>query len=160
DAAAAAQALGASVLDELARSDKTAYVRALVLAARAQRSAGRGEEADRLTAQLRDWVAAQPDDWRRSYAALAQAEQSSAAGRRERSLQQCADVMPPSEQLNVPADLVAVAEPYVAALIASRQIDAAQAAAGRIAHWADRDARAAWTQVRLYRALGQVEAER
>jgi len=160
DSAAAATAIDSAVLQELARSDKPAYVRALALAARAQRAIGRRDEAEHLAVQLRDWVAAQPDDWRRIQVALSAAEQAWDAGQGERALQMFADAMRQAEQLNVPADLVAVAEPYVAALIASQQIDTAQAVAGRIAHWADRDARAAWTQVRLFRALGQTDAER
>ena len=160
DAAAAATAIDSAVLQELARSDKPAYVRALALAARAQRAIGRRDEAEHLAVQLRDWVAAQPDDWRRIQVALSGAEQAWEAGQGEHALQMFADAMRQAEQLNVPADLVGVAEPYVAALIASQQIDTAQAVAGRIAHWADRDARAAWSQVRLFRALGQADAER
>jgi hypothetical protein len=61
--------------------------------------------------------------------------------------------------LAIPDDLVAAGAAYAGALIDVGHIDEARSVAGRIAPWADRDPRAAWTQVRLFRALGREEAE-
>jgi hypothetical protein len=65
-----------------------------------------------------------------------------------------------AEKLNVPDDLVAAGAPYVDALIAASHLEDARAVAGRLAPFAERDLRAAWAQVKLYRALDRPDAER
>lgn len=55
---------------------------------------------------------------------------------------------------------MAAAAPYIAALIEIGHIEEAQSIGGRVAPWADRDLRAAWSKVLLFRALGRPDAER
>ncbi|HEY0230411.1 MAG TPA: hypothetical protein VGC55_04085, partial [Dokdonella sp.] len=47
---------------------------------------------------------------------------------------------------------------YVRQLIAQHRIDEAVSVNGRIAPWADRDMRAAWSEALVYSALGQATA--
>ena len=58
----------------------------------------------------------------------------------------------------VPEELVRVGAPYVRALIAAGRVDEAGSVHGRIAAWADRDLRAAWSAALVYHALGQAAA--
>ena len=59
-----------------------------------------------------------------------------------------------------PDDLVEVAAPYAAQLVQGGDLETARTVAGRIARWADRDARAARAQALLFRALGEEDAAR
>ena len=58
----------------------------------------------------------------------------------------------------IPEEMVRVGLPYVRALLAAHRIDDAVSVNGRIAPWADRDMRAAWSAALVYTALGQAEA--
>jgi soluble lytic murein transglycosylase-like protein len=139
-------------------ADPAAYARALLLQARALRGAGRIEEAAKATQALRASVGV--DAWLAMAATLGEAEQERSLRRREPALEKFASAMQSAERFNVPEDLVAVATPYLDALIEASQLDTARAVSGRIAAWADRDPRAATAQARLYRALGQDDAAR
>ncbi|MFI4968638.1 MAG: hypothetical protein ACHP7D_00375 [Lysobacterales bacterium] len=74
--------------------------------------------------------------------------------------EQFAAAMRATERYNVPEDLVAIAVPYLTALIEASQLDSARVVGGRIASWADRDLRAALAQAQLFRALGEEDAAR
>jgi hypothetical protein len=94
------------------------------------------------------------------YADLAAAEQDWAKGRREAALPRFEAAWRVAETANVPEDLAETGSAAAAAWIAAGDLDTARAVAGRIAPFAERDLRAALTQERLYRALGQDDAER
>jgi tetratricopeptide (TPR) repeat protein len=155
--AAAAFALDALV-PALRDATPALYARTLLLRAQALRQGGHIEEAVQATRALR--ALADADDWHAMIATLGEAEQEWAARQREPALEKFAAAMRVAERFNVPEDLVAVAAPYLDALIEASQLDTARVVGGRIAAWADRDLRAASAQARLYRALGQDDAAR
>jgi DNA-binding winged helix-turn-helix (wHTH) protein/tetratricopeptide (TPR) repeat protein len=155
---AARKAAGALRLG-LADSDPVLGVRTTLLHARALRALGDGPAADAALLRLRD--PAGPDAaWRGMYADLAAAEQDWAKGRREAALPRFEAAWRVAETANVPEDLAETGSAAAAAWIAAGDLDTARAVAGRIAPFAERDLRAALTQERLYRALGQDDAER
>ncbi|GAA0724221.1 hypothetical protein GCM10009105_36810 [Dokdonella soli] len=156
----AAQRSTDALVPGLRDADAASYTKALLLRTRALRQGGHAEEAAAATRGLRAWVDSASDDWRGMYATLAEAEQSWAAGRHEVALEQFAVAMRSAEHFNVPEDLVAIATPYLAALVRASQLNAARVVAGRIAPWADRDLRAAGAQIALHRALGNEDAAR
>ncbi|HEX6833381.1 MAG TPA: hypothetical protein VF132_07605, partial [Rudaea sp.] len=160
DLAAAAGLLAPPMLDTLARDDPDAYVGAALLYARANRRTGRAAAADEVLRALREKMKSEGDDWHQAYAALADAELAWSENRRDAALQAFAAANRYAERVNVPDVVVTTAVPAIEAMIHSQHLDDAQALAGRIAPWADRDARVAWAQVRLFRALGQSDAER
>lgn len=160
DTAAAARHAHAALTPALATSDPVLHVRIALLHIRALRADGQGTAAAVATTQLREASASNADAWRDMMVDVADAEQAWAEGQRDAALQQFAAAMDQAVQWHVPEDLVAIAASRLAALIAAGHLDAAREVAGRIAPWADRDLRAAWAQVRLFRALGQDDAAR
>ena len=137
-------------------------MRALKLEARSLAASGSRAEAEAVVGQLKAMASAagSADPWLTLQATLATAEQAWSAQRRDEALRACADAVQRAEQLAIPEDLVAASAAYADALIEIGHLDEARSIAGRIATWADRDRRAAWTEVRLFRALGLAEAER
>ena len=162
DARDAARLAAAATTPSLQASDATLYVRALKLEARSLAASGSRAEAEAVVGQLKAIASAagSADPWLTLQARLATAEQAWSAQRRDEALRACADAVQRAEQLAIPEDLVAVSAAYADALIEIGHLDEARSIAGRIATWADRDRRAAWTEVRLFRALGLAEAER
>ena len=150
----------ALALPALKDSDKGLYTRTLLLEGQALRAARQTEQAAAVTRSLRGWAQSSADDWTGFHATLAEAAQNWSEDRRDAALQTFAAAMRAAEQLNVPEEMVAVGGPYTEVLIEVGHIDDARSVSGRIAPWADRDARAAFAQVRLYRALGRADAER
>ena len=112
-----------------------------------------------MTAQLRALAAAADDEALALDGAIADAEEALADNRRDAALQGFAQALKRAEKLNVPDGLVAAGAPYIDALVAASHLDDARAVAGRLAPFAERDLRAAWAQVRLYRALDRPDAE-
>ncbi|MGH8171798.1 MAG: hypothetical protein ACREPX_01545 [Rhodanobacteraceae bacterium] len=141
-------------------SDKTLYARNALALARSQRVSGDAPSAAESTRQLREWAATSGDDVAKLYGTLADAEQAWAEHRRDAALQAFAAAMQEADRIAIPEQRVAVAAPYIAALIEVGHVAEAQAISGRIASWADRDLRAAWTKVLLFRALDRPDAER
>jgi hypothetical protein len=88
-------------------------------------------------------------------AALADAEQAWAEGRRDTALAAFADASLRADRLGVPEDRVEVAAAAVPALIAENRLDRASALVGTIADWTPTDFRAAWAEAGLLRALGR-----
>lgn len=116
--------------------------------------------ARREVEQLRAWAASHEDVWLKIGAALMTAEQAHAEGDLAAALEEYTQVMASAEQLGVPEWLAAVGFGYVAALQQAGRHDDAQAVAGRLGPWTDKDLRAAWTQVRLLHDAGDPEALR
>jgi len=131
-----------------------------VLKAQLQREQEHLAEAAATTATLQAWASASADEWRGLHAALGSAAQAAAEHRREPALEQFARAMAMADHLGVPEELVEVGAPYLALLVDASQLDAARAVSGRIALWAEHDARAATAQARLFRALGRDDAAR
>ena len=90
--------------------------------------------------------------------ALADAAQADAEGRPDDALRSYAQAMAAATTRAIPDEMVRVGLPYVRVLIAARRIDEAVSVNGRIAPWADRDMRAAWSEALVYTALGQADA--
>ena len=157
DAARLAEGASTQILRD---SDKTLYTRTLLLETTALQDAGKVAEASASATRLRAWATESGDDWTKLQATLAEARQAWIENRRDAALQGLAAAMQVAGRLAIPDDLVAVGAAYVDVLIGIGHIDDARSVAGRIAPWAERDARAAFTQVRLYRALGSGDAER
>ena len=160
DFAAAARFAETALQPTLRDSDKALYARAGLALARAQRATGDATAAAASARQLREWAASSDDDVAKLYATLADAEQAWAEQRRDAALQAFASAMQEADLLAIPEERVAVAAPYIAALIDVGHIEEAQSISGRIAPWADRDLRAAWSKVLLFRALDRPDAER
>jgi len=160
DGSAAARLAGGALTPALRDSDKTLYTQTLLLETIALQDAGDIAAASAAAGRLRTWAAESADDWTKLQFALADARQAWAENRREAALQAFATTMQAAARLAIPDDLVAVGAAYADALIDIGHTDEARSVAGRIAPWADRDPRAAVTQVRLYRALGSGDAER
>ncbi|WP_300619222.1 winged helix-turn-helix domain-containing protein [Dokdonella sp.] len=158
DAQTSAALAAAAATPALRAEDAIAWTRTLLLRTQALRVAGRVSDAAEVVETLR--AAAGGDEWATAYAQLADAGQAEAEGRRALALDRYAEAMRGVERLAVPEDLVVAGTAYVDLLIEASQLDAARAVGGRIAMWADRDARAATAQVRLLRALGQDDAAR
>jgi DNA-binding winged helix-turn-helix (wHTH) protein/tetratricopeptide (TPR) repeat protein len=157
----AARLAAAAMTPSLQASDATLYVRALQLGARSLAASGRRAEAEPVVAEIKAMASAAgaADPWLRLQATLATAAHAWADQHRDEALRAYADAVQRAEQLAIPEDLVAASAAYGDALIEIGHLDEARSVAGRIATWADRDRRAAWTEVRLFRALGLAEAE-
>ena len=160
DFAAAARLVDASATPALLDADKTLYAETLLLGARAARRTGDATHATELSARLHTLAATANDEAVAIDAAIGDAEQAAAENRRDAALQGFAAALQRAETLNVPDGLVAAGAPYIDALIAASHLDKARAVAGRLAPFADRDLRAAWAQVKLYRALDRPDAEK
>ena len=160
DAAAAARLAETASTPALRDSDKARYARTLLLAAGAWQAAGDSAKGAAAAVRLHDFAAASHDDGVSLAATLADAHRAWADGRRDAAVQAFAAAMHAAERLGVPEDLVAAGAAYADALIGVGHLDEARAIAGRIAPWSERDPRAAWTGVRLFRALGREDAER
>ncbi|WP_067651081.1 hypothetical protein [Dokdonella koreensis] len=106
-------------------------------------------------ARLRAWSEADPNQSDRVYAALAEAGQAVAENRPDAALPQFADAMDRAARRGIPEELVAVGQPYVDQLLAAGRVEEAVSVNGRIAPWADRDLRAAWSEAQVYQALGK-----
>jgi DNA-binding winged helix-turn-helix (wHTH) protein/tetratricopeptide (TPR) repeat protein len=161
DAGAAVRLAGEALTPDLRDEEPTVYTRTAALRVRALLRNGHRDEAAGQLQAMQSWIGI--DDaigWRGMYAKLGAAELDWAAGRREPALEQFAAALQKSTQFNVPEDLVAIAVPYLDALIQASQLDSARTAAGRITAFADRDARVATAQARLFHALGQDDAAR
>ncbi len=159
DYAGAARLVDASATAALRDADKGLYAKTLLLGASVSRQRGDAVHATELAARLHEEAATAADEAVAVVAAIGDAEQAAAEGRRDAALQGFAAALQRAEKLNVPDAIVAVGAPYIDALIAASHLDEARAVAGRLAPFADRDLRAAWAQVRLYRALDRPDAE-
>jgi DNA-binding winged helix-turn-helix (wHTH) protein/tetratricopeptide (TPR) repeat protein len=159
DAAAAARHAQAALTPALASGDPILHVRTELLHICALRADGQGAAANAATARLGDRENA-GDPWGGIYVDLAVAGRLWKEGQRDAALQRYADASRIAVESGSPEDRVAVGTLRVAALVAADQLDQARIVAGRIAPWADRDLRAALSQARLFRALGQDDAAR
>jgi DNA-binding winged helix-turn-helix (wHTH) protein/tetratricopeptide (TPR) repeat protein len=160
DAAEAARLASAAATTLLESSDKSLYAKTLRLGAGSARKAGDAATAAEMGGRLRELAKTANDDEIALDAVLDAVAEAAAAERRDAALQGYAAAFERAGKLNVPEDIVAAGAPYVAALIDASHLDDARAIAGRLAPWAERDLRAAWAQVRLYRALDRPDAER
>jgi DNA-binding winged helix-turn-helix (wHTH) protein/tetratricopeptide (TPR) repeat protein len=156
----AARLAQAATTPALLDTEKILYADTLLLGARSARRSGDAMRAAAMTTRLRALAATANDEAIAIAAAIADAEQAAAENHRDAALQGFAAALQRAETLNVPDDLVAAGAPYVDALIAASHLDEARAVAGRLAPFADRDLRAAWVQVKLYRALDRPDAAR
>ncbi|RYD16929.1 MAG: hypothetical protein EOP90_02925 [Lysobacteraceae bacterium] len=111
-------------------------------------------------ARMEAWVEAHPGDWSRLQLALASANQAVAERREADALVAFADAAARATRLGVPEDVLAVAQARVPVLLAQGEPARASEAAGAVAAWADRDARAAWITARIHRAQNRDEAWR
>jgi len=160
DFSEAARRADAAATPPLLEADKVLYADTLLLGARAFRKADDAPHADAMTGRLHALAATANDEAIAIDAAIADAEEAAARNHRDAALQGFAAAVQRAEKLNVPEELVAAGASYVDALIAASHLDEARAVAGRLAPFAERDLRAAWAQVKLYRALDRPDAER
>ncbi|MBA8887223.1 DNA-binding winged helix-turn-helix (wHTH) protein/tetratricopeptide (TPR) repeat protein [Dokdonella fugitiva] len=161
--ARAAEYAAGALTPVLAAFNREQYVQAWCARIRALQRAGAvadaAAEIERLRAQvLAPGDGAMADPGAEVLLALAGAEQAEAERRPELALQHYADAMARATARAVPEELVRVGAPYVRALVAAGRVDEAASVHGRIAAWADRDLRAAWSAALVYHALGQAAA--
>jgi len=161
DNVAATRFAEAALTTDFRDAEPTRYLRTGVLRVRALLRNGQAAEATAQLQTLRSRIGTDAaGDWRTIYLQLLDAEQAAAAHRTEPALEQFATALQSAIRFNAAEDLVAVAVPYLQALIAASQLDSARIVAGRISVWTDRDARVATVQAQLFRALGQNDAAR
>ncbi|MGA9420857.1 MAG: hypothetical protein WBW61_00735, partial [Rhodanobacteraceae bacterium] len=163
DNARAASLAAAALTPTLENTNWQDYASTWFTRIRALQFGGRLEDAAGEIERLRVWVGKTTQDERRQldvYVVLAEADQAAATSDDAKALPLYADAMVRAERLGIPEDIVVVGESYVETLIKAGQIERASAIGGQVARWADRDMRAAWTQVRLYQALHKTEAAR
>jgi len=141
-------------------NDRRLYPLAWMVRLRALRRAGATDVAAAETARLVAWFETPSDDWRSAWAEQAKAEQAWREGGREQALRHFEAALERIQRLGIPEDTIAIAQPYVLALIDSGDTERAGAVVGRIAAWGERDFRVAWAQARLYRALDRPAAAR
>jgi DNA-binding winged helix-turn-helix (wHTH) protein/tetratricopeptide (TPR) repeat protein len=158
--AVAAKLAGDALVAPLEKNLRPDYLIAWRLRLDALRGAGRLDEAAAELVRLIAWSRVDAKESDRIAVALAQGAQAAAEGHTDAALAHYADALTAAAQRGVPEDLVAVGYAYVPALIAAGRVDEAAAISGRLAPWAERDARAAWVAARTYAALGQGEAAR
>jgi DNA-binding winged helix-turn-helix (wHTH) protein/tetratricopeptide (TPR) repeat protein len=157
DAAKAAELAGAARVPGLEARNRTDYLAAWLLHTRALQRMGEVEAARAEVARLREWIESGPASFGRVQLLMAEAAQADAEGDAMLALQRHALAMDAATARGVPEEMVAVALPYVRALIEEDRLDEAAAVNGRIARWADRDLRAAWSEALVYSALRQAE---
>ncbi|MDC8012447.1 winged helix-turn-helix domain-containing protein [Tahibacter soli] len=156
--ALAATLAEAALIAPLEKNLRPDYLAAWSTRIAALRGAGLDADAAAELARLVAWSQVDAKESDRVAVALAQAEQAAAERRTDAALARYADAMAAAAGRGVPEDVVAVGYAYAPALIAAGRLDEAAAISGRLAPWAERDARAAWVAAGVYAALGQDEA--
>lgn len=156
--ARAAELAAAAMTPELEARNREQYAQAGLVRVRALQQDGQLAAAAAEIARLRAWNAGAPDDGTGVLLALAEAEQAGAAGDVDAALQHYAHAMAGAGARAIPEEMVRVGLPYVRQLIAAQRLDEAASINGRIAAWADRDMRAAWSEALVYSALGREAA--
>lgn len=134
------------------------YAEATLVHVRALQQSGRLPAAAAAIAQWRATDAGAAEPPTAMLLALAGAAQAEAEGHPDEALRNYAQAMAAATTRAIPDEMVRVGLPYVRALIAAHRIDEAVSVNGRIAPWADRDMRAAWSEALIYTALGQADA--
>lgn len=153
DAALAAAAAVDALTPALAEADPVRYLRTALVRVLARRSAGQPVDADEL-AEWQAWAQTHAGNALvPAYAELLVAEAALAAGDWRSARSAFRSALTRAEAVAVPDDLVTVSERYTHELVRHGEREEAQAIAGRIAPWADRDLRAARAQGCLYAAL-------
>lgn len=153
DDAKAAELATAALQPGLEARNRADYLAAWVLLTQALQRGGEVARARAEVERLRGWIEAGPAGFGRSELLLAEAGQAAAEGDAALALQRYARAMDTATARGVPEEMVAVGLPWVRALIAAGRVDEAAAVNGRIARWADRDLRAAWSEALVYTAL-------
>lgn len=154
---AAARAL-VIIAEQTRPTDSRQELRTWLLRLLALQAQGEHERAGRELSQMHAWSERYGGVWAQVYLPLADAVQARASGASDRSLALFEQALSQAEALAVPDVLVEVVQHQVLALIEQAQLDRAQAVAGRVATWAEADARAAWTQAAVLHALGYAQA--
>jgi len=131
------------------------YAEATLLRVFALQQSGKPADAAKEIAQWHASVAGDADAAVALRLALADAAQAQVEGRTDEALRDYAQAMAAVNERAIPGEMVRVGLPYVRALVAARRIDEAVSVNGRIAPWAERDMRAAWSAALVYTALGQ-----
>ncbi|MEO7433463.1 MAG: winged helix-turn-helix domain-containing protein [Dokdonella sp.] len=158
DAAKAAELAGLALAPELESRNRETYASAWLTRVRAlQRSRSLADARVEL-ARMRSWSDAAPQPFDHLRVVLAEADQAIAEGPSMGAFALYADAMRLATARGIPEETVLVGEPYVQHLIDAGRIDEAVSVNGRVAPWADRDARSALTGARIYTALGRVPA--
>ncbi|MFC4820132.1 winged helix-turn-helix domain-containing protein [Dokdonella ginsengisoli] len=156
--ARAAELAAAAMTPELEARNREQYAQAGLLRVRALQQAGQLDAAAAGIARLQAWNAAAPDAGPSVLLALAEAEQAAAAGDLDAALRRYAQAMADAAARAIPEEMVRVGLSYVRQLVAAHRLDEAVSVNGRIAPWADRDMRAAWSEALVYSALGREAA--
>jgi DNA-binding winged helix-turn-helix (wHTH) protein/tetratricopeptide (TPR) repeat protein len=151
---------GAALTPVLEQADPRRYARTWMLRIASLGASGDADEADGEARRFHAWATASPDPWRAICAGRVAAGRDWAAGRHDSALSRYAKALEQAAALGIPEDRVAVAVPYVQALIDAGHLDEASAVAGGIAPWASSDFAAALVQARLFAALGRTAAWR
>jgi len=158
DTAKAAELAVAAQTPALHERNREQYAQAALTHVRALQQTGQLAAAAAEIARLRATDAAAPEPATTMLLALADADQAVAEAHPEVALRHYADAMAAATARAIPEDMVRVGLPYVRELIAQHRIDEAVSVNGRIAPWADRDMRAAWSEALVYSALGRTAA--
>lgn len=148
----------AAMTPEFEARNRGQYAQAGLVRVRALQQEGQLAAAAAEIARLQAWNASAPDDGTGVLLALAEAEQATAAGDVDAALHRYAEAMAAAAARAIPEEMVRVGLSYVRQLIAAQRLDEAASVNGRIAAWADRDMRAAWSEALVYSAFGREAA--
>ncbi|WP_133816761.1 winged helix-turn-helix domain-containing protein [Tahibacter aquaticus] len=115
-------------------------------------------DAERVLARMQAWADADPAPETPVYATLARAELAAARGNATAARSAFERALATADANQTPSDLLAIAQPYVAWLLAQGNAAEAGVVAGRVAAWARADFAAALVQLRVQAALGRPAA--
>jgi tetratricopeptide (TPR) repeat protein len=158
DPAQAAELAATALVPALASRLRPAYADAWLLRIRALREAGDKAAAREELGRMQAWGAIAPQPHDRIRVALATAEQDAADGHPGAAFSSYDVAMALAAGRGIPAEVVEVGASYARALLAAGKLDEAVSVSGRLAPWADRDARAAATTARVHAARGDTAA--
>ena len=115
-------------------------------------------DAERVLARMQAWADADPAPETPVYATLARAELAAARGNATAARSAFERALATADANQTPADLLTIAQPYVAWLLAQGNAAEAGVVAGRVAAWSRADFDAAVVQLRVQAALGRPAA--
>jgi DNA-binding winged helix-turn-helix (wHTH) protein/tetratricopeptide (TPR) repeat protein len=149
---------GAGLVPVLESANAAAYAKVWRNVVRGLQCSHQIAAAAEQIARLRTWSESTGDDGVRVELLIAEADQASAEGAHEDALGRYAEAMTLATRRAIPDEMVAVGLPYVRSLLRAGRVNEAVSVNGRIAAWADRDARAATAEALVYRALNKSAA--
>ena len=157
----ASKALEPEALQRLAEdSDSVSDIEMNLVPVHVWQRAGATGELKRAVAAIQARVDHLPRSsaWTDMLLLRAKAAQAWSEGLRTEALDELQRAFAQAERLGVPTLIVGVGQAYALACLENGRPEQAMAVIGRLSAWEELDWRVAWSQARIYRALGQTAA--